>query len=241
MEGWKGYTECHRQGGALSAHFRQERPCLPYSPCSFCLPQCQRPGRPHVTHSAHPFRSAWVNRDRTQCLHSVGRAGPFPLMARQPWVVIRQGKCSVCLLLPLARTPLIGDSRVPKSKQTSLQDKHGPRRSSWHRRPKFAGLMLGKVCRGWPPALALLQALSHSCPARCACACHGVVIAEEVPRRRRCRRKASAPKLPLTSDRAGTDRQDPSTARRRSGSSNRVVRLQCTAPSRHPQLEPIHN
>ena len=118
-----------------------------------------------------------------------------------------------------------------------------PGRSSWHQRPKVAGLLLSKVCRAWPPGLARQDTsdlLSHSCPARCACACHGVVIAEEVPRRRRCRRKASAPKLPLTSDRAGTDRQDPSTARRRSGSSNRVVRLQCTAPSRHPKLEPIH-
>lgn len=125
MEGWKGYTECHRQGDALSAHFRPERPCLPYSPCSFCLPQCQRPGRPHVTHAAHPFSGAWVNRDRAQCLRSVGRAGPVTLMARQLWVISRQGKCSVCLLLPPTRTPLISDSRVPKSKQTSLQDKHG--------------------------------------------------------------------------------------------------------------------
>ena len=109
-----------------------------------------------------------------------------------------------------------------------------PRRSFWHRRPKFAGLLHGKVYRAWPPALALLQALSHSCPARCACACHGVVIAEEVPRRRRCHRKAIARKLPLTSDRAGTGRQDPSTASNqrplqlaRVSSGNRGVRLQC--------------
>ena len=124
MEGWKGYTECHREGGVLSCHFRHA--CLPYSPCSCCLPQCQRPGRPHVTHAARPFSSAWVNRDRAQGLRSVGRSGLVPLMARQLLAVIRQGRCSVCLLFPPARTPLIGFSRLPKSKQTSLQDKHSP-------------------------------------------------------------------------------------------------------------------
>ena len=54
-----------------------------------------------------------------------------------------------------------------------------PRRSSWHRRPKFAGLLFGKVYRAWPSGLALLRELSHSYPVRCARACHGVVIARK--------------------------------------------------------------
>ena len=48
-----------------------------------------------------------------------------------------------------------------------------PRRSSWHRRPKFGGRLLGKVCRAWPPGLVLLRAFRHSCPARRARACSG--------------------------------------------------------------------
>ena len=139
LEGWKGYTECHREGGVLSCHFR--RACLPYSPCSCCLPQCQRSGRPHVTHAAHPFSGAWVNRDRAQCLRSVGRAGPVPLMARQLWVVSRQAKC--CLPASSTRPEPI-DQRLSGARikpNFVAGQARFPRRSSWHRHPKFAGLL----------------------------------------------------------------------------------------------------
>jgi hypothetical protein len=90
-----------------------------------------------------------------------------------------------------------------------------PRCSSWHPRPKFADLLLGKVCRGWPPGLALQRVIKHWCAIPRSWTCHGVVMAEKVPRQRRRRREARAPELPLTSCRTRTDLQDPSTARRR--------------------------
>ena len=51
-----------------------------------------------------------------------------------------------------------------------------PRRSSWHRRPKFAFLLFSKVYQAWPKdSLCYGHSVTRvHCPARCACACHGV-------------------------------------------------------------------
>ena len=128
--------------------------------------------------SLGPFQRKCLFSANSLCaMKSVGRAGPVPRMARQLLDAIRQGKCSGCLRVPPVRTPLIGFSRVSKSKQTSLQDKHAPpRRSSWHRRPKFAFLLFSKVYQAWPKdSLCYGHSVTRvHCPARCACACHGV-------------------------------------------------------------------
>jgi hypothetical protein len=131
------------------------------------------------------------------------KAGPVLLMARKVLIVVRQGKCSVCLLStrPDPIDQLLSGVQM-KASFVEGQTR-SPRRRSWHRRPKFVGLLFGKVYQEWPPGLDLLRL-------------RGVVIAKKVPRRRRCRREASTLKLPLRSDRVGTGRQDPSTASKRS-------------------------
>jgi hypothetical protein len=156
----------------------------------------------------------------------VGRAGPVPLMARQLLVAIRQGKFAFCVLFPPFLTPLIGFSRVSKSKQTSLQDKHGPP----------AAVLGTDAPRLQVYCSARFPDRGHR--TRTVTGTQSLVSSAlrlRLPWGRNCsrRRETRAPKLSWTSDRAGTGRQDQSTASKRSGSGNRDVRLQCatSAPS----------
>jgi hypothetical protein len=136
----------------------------------------------------------------------VGRAGPAPLMARGRLALSGPGGTgSAHGLLNLSQFfsfffHLSASLGCPNQANFVAGQTRSPHRSSWHRRPKVAGLLFSMIYRAWLPGLARLRALSHSCPARCARARHRVVIAEKVPRSRRRRREARAPKLPWTSD-----------------------------------------
>ena len=182
MERWKGYTECHRQGGVLSTHFHPYSPCFPSNSSSGARASLRR-------------RRLFLGRLWLLRLLPVSAAAA-PLKA-----VAIDVRCHSCTA-PDVDAPATGGLLVPRTNTLLPPRFFAPTN-------QFAGRWHGNACGGLPPRRALLRSLSHSFAASQsnAPAITGGEI--EMPRRWRRRREARAVKQAVASKRTETERQDP--------------------------------